>query len=81
MSFNLNLNGYRNQIDAFTVRNLYSIVNTFLVEKQKMFSGNVKLNTLVHLPKSLDVQLAAIYLAPTLSRRAASAVDFRWMRA
>ena len=66
LSFNLNLNGYRNQIDAFTVRNLYPVVNTFTVAEQKMFSGNVKLNTLIHLPKSLDVQFTAIYLAPDL---------------
>ncbi len=66
LSFSLNLNGYRNQIDAFTVRNLYPIENTFVVEKQEMFSGNVKLNTLIHLPKSLDVQFTAIYLAPDL---------------
>jgi len=65
-SFNLNLNGYRNQIDAFTVRNLYPVVNTFVVGKQKMFSGNVKLNTVLRLPKSLDLQLTAIYLAPDL---------------
>ncbi|GHB60660.1 TonB-dependent receptor [Persicitalea jodogahamensis] len=66
LSFNLNLNGYRNQIDAFTVRNLYPVVNTFTVAKQEMFSGNVKLNTLMHLPKNLDLQLTAIYLAPDL---------------
>ena len=66
LSFNVNLNGYHNQIDAFTVKNLYPVVNTFLVGKQELFSGNVKLNTLIHLPQSLDVQLTAIYLAPDL---------------
>ncbi|WP_425504315.1 TonB-dependent receptor domain-containing protein [Rhabdobacter roseus] len=66
LSFNLNLNGYRNQIDAFTVRNLYPVPNTFTAARQEMFSGNVKLNSTLRLPKGLDAQLTAIYLAPDL---------------
>ena len=66
LSFNLNLNGYHNQIDAFTVQNKYPVPNTFSAEKQEIFSGNVKLNTTFHFPKNLDAQLTAIYLAPDI---------------
>lgn len=66
LSFNLNLNGYHNQIDAFTVLNKYPVVNTFSADKQEIFSGNVKLNTTLRFPKNLDVQLTAIYLAPDI---------------
>lgn len=65
-SFNINLNGYRNQINAFTVQNLYPVANTFSAPKESMFSGNVKLNTFFHLPQKFDIQLTAIYLAPDL---------------
>ena len=62
-SFNLNVNAYRNQIDAFTVQNKYPVPNTFTAGKQKIFSGNVKLNNTFHLPKKVDAQITAIYLA------------------
>jgi len=63
---NLNLNGYQNTIDAFTVVNLYPVPNTFTAGRQQLFSGNVKLNGLFHLAGKLDAQLTAIYLAPDL---------------
>ncbi len=66
LSFNLNLNGYHNQIDAFSVLNKYPVVSTFSADKQEIFSGNVKLNTTVRFPKNLDAQLTAIYLAPDI---------------
>ncbi len=62
-SFNLNLNAYRNQIDAFSVQNKYPVPNTFTAGKQKIFSGNVKLNNTIRLPKKVDAQITAIYLA------------------
>ncbi len=65
-SFNVNLNGYRNQIDAFTVENKYPVTNTFRAGKQEIFSGNAKLNTIFHLPKNFDIQATAIYLAPDI---------------
>ncbi|RYC69798.1 TonB-dependent receptor domain-containing protein [Spirosoma sordidisoli] len=63
---NLNLNGYRNTIDAFSVVNLYPVRNTFSAERQQLFSGNVKVNGLFHLGGKLDAQFTAIYLAPDL---------------
>ncbi|MEH6307263.1 TonB-dependent receptor [Olivibacter sp. CPCC 100613] len=65
-TFNLNLNGYQNIINAFTVVNQYPEENTFSADKQDMFSGNIKLNALFHLPKQFDLQLTSIYLAPDI---------------
>jgi outer membrane receptor protein involved in Fe transport len=65
-SFNLNLNGYHNQINAFSVENKYPVPNTFSANKQEIISGNIKLNSTFHLPKNFDAQLTAIYLAPDI---------------
>ena len=65
-SFHLNLNGYHNQINAFRVENKYPVPNTFSANKQEIISGNIKLNNTFHLPKNLDAQLTAIYLAPDI---------------
>ncbi|WP_449438981.1 outer membrane beta-barrel family protein [Pedobacter steynii] len=65
-SFNVNGNIYRNQIDAFTVLNLYPIPNTFYAEKQTAISGNVKLNNILRISNGFDAQLTAIYLAPDI---------------
>jgi len=66
VSLNLNLNGYFNQIDAFSVVNLYPIENTFSAEKQDIYSGNVKLNTIFHFAGDLNGQIGLIYLAPDI---------------
>jgi outer membrane receptor protein involved in Fe transport len=65
-SFNLNLNGYRNRIDSFTIENKYPVPSVYSSETETIFSGNIKLNTFFHLPKQFDIQLTAIYLAPDL---------------
>ena len=65
-SFNLNLNGYHNQINAFSVENKYPVPNTFSADKQEIISGNIKLNNTFHLPKKFDAQLTTIYLAPDI---------------
>lgn len=65
-AFNINLNAYRNQIDAFTVENKYPTTHLFSADKQQIFSGNIKLNNTFHFPKNLDSQLTAIYLAPDI---------------
>ena len=65
-SFNVNLNGYHNQINAFSVENLYPVPNTFAAEKQEIISGNAKLNTIFHLPKNFDIQVTGVYLAPDI---------------
>lgn len=65
-SFNLNINAYHNQINGFTVINKYPTTNTFTAQKQEIISGNSKLNCLFKLPKSVDMQLTAVYLAPDI---------------
>lgn len=61
---NLNLNGYKNTIDAFSVVNKYPSENIFSAEVQQIFSGSIKLNGIFHLPKQTDVQLSSVFLAP-----------------
>jgi outer membrane receptor protein involved in Fe transport len=62
----LNLNGYQNIIQAFSVTNLYPQENTFSAVRQNIFSGNIKLNSIFHLPGKYDVQLSGVYLAPDI---------------
>ena len=66
INVNLNINGYHNQIDAFTVVNQYPVMNIFTSEKEEIYSGNVKLNTNVMLEKRTEIQLTGIYLAPDI---------------
>ena len=61
---NLNLKGYYNQINAFTVINQYPIVNTFTALQQEIYTGNIKLNTNFKFAKNTEAQFTAIYLAP-----------------
>jgi outer membrane receptor protein involved in Fe transport len=65
-SFNLNLNVYRNQIDAFTVENKYPSSHTFSADQQQAYTGNLKFINKFHLPRSFDAQLSATYLAPDI---------------
>lgn len=65
-SFTINGNIYRNQINAFTVENLYPKPNTFSAATQTAFSGNLKLNQSFRFTKGWDAQLTAVYLAPDI---------------
>lgn len=62
-SLNLNGNVYQNQINAFTVENLYPTPNTFSADTQQITSGNLKLNNTLKLSDKVDAQLSAVYLA------------------
>jgi len=62
----LNLNGYKNVIDAFTVVNQYPRQNVFTADRQQIYSGSIKLNSAFHLPAKCDVQLSGVYLAPDI---------------
>lgn len=66
MDLNVNLNGYKNVMDAFSVVNLYPQENTFSAERQEIYSGSVKLTSVVHLRGKCDVQLSGTYLAPDI---------------
>ncbi|MBC7410915.1 MAG: TonB-dependent receptor [Bacteroidia bacterium] len=65
-SFNVNLNGYKNKIDAFTVENKYPTTHLFSATAQELFSGNIKLNNTFHFPKNVNAQLTGVYLAPDI---------------
>lgn len=65
-SFNINGNIYRNQIDAFSVENLYPQPNIFSAEKESAVSGNLKLNNQFKLSHGFDAQFTAVYLAPDI---------------
>ncbi len=65
-TLNVNLNGYINTINAFTVENLYPVPNTFSAEHQEAFSGNAKFNGIFQLPMKFALQVTAIYLAPDI---------------
>ncbi len=65
-SFTVNGNIYRNQIDAFTVENLYPVPNSFSAGKQTATSGNLKLNNIFRFAREWDAQLTAVYLAPDI---------------
>lgn len=66
MSYNLAINGYFNEIEAFSVENKYPSPQTYTASKQSIYSGNAKLNTNFHLKNNFDLQLTAIYLAPDI---------------
>lgn len=65
-SINLNLNGYKNIVEAFTAVNLYPVESTFSALRQEIYSGSIKLNGQIHLPGQFDLQLACVYLAPDI---------------
>ncbi|GAB4162092.1 MAG: TonB-dependent receptor [Winogradskyella sp.] len=65
-SANINMNGYYNKIDAFSVLNKYPVESTISIPEQTAYSGNIKLNVLAKLPKQIEAQLTSIYLAPDI---------------
>lgn len=65
-TFNLNLNGYHNIIEAFTVVNKYPEENTFTAGRQTIYSGSIKLNGAIRMKHKIDAQLTASYLAPDI---------------
>lgn len=62
----VNANGYKNSVDAFSVVNQYPSENVFSADKQEIFSGNIKFNSLFSLRNKIDVQLTGSYLAPDI---------------
>jgi outer membrane receptor protein involved in Fe transport len=65
-NLSLNLNGYRNTIEAFTVENRYPVGSIFSAPEQQITSGSVKLNGLFHLMNNVDLQFTGSYLAPDI---------------
>ncbi len=65
-SYNLSVNAYYKQIDAFTTESKYPKPITYKSAKETIFSGNLKLNATFHFKKDLDFQITTIYLAPDI---------------
>lgn len=66
LTLNMNLNGYHNIIDSFSVLNKYPVENVYSAPRESIYSGNIKFNALFRFPKKLEGQLTAIYQAPDL---------------
>ncbi len=64
--FNINLNVYKNQLDAFTIENKYPTLHSFSANKQEIISGNLKFNNTFQFSQNIAAQLMAIYLAPDI---------------
>lgn len=65
-TFNLNMTGYHNRINQFSVTNQYPTPTEYTAPMEQIISGNVKLNTFFHLPLKFEIQLSAVYYAPDL---------------
>ncbi|NMH28664.1 TonB-dependent receptor domain-containing protein [Flavobacterium silvaticum] len=63
---NLNLNGYKNRFDAFTVTVLYPQPNTIYTPASGIYSGSVKSNNTFKLGKTAVLQVSAAWLAPDI---------------
>ena len=66
VSFNINVNAYQNIIAAFTVENKYPVPTLYSAQREKAYSGSVKLNALFSFKANTEIQLTAIYLAPDI---------------
>ncbi|UJP63749.1 outer membrane beta-barrel protein [Mongoliitalea daihaiensis] len=65
-TLNANSNIFQNRIGAFDLINAYPDGISFSRGEERALTGNVKLNGVFKLPRSLDFQLTAIYLAPDI---------------
>jgi hypothetical protein len=65
-NFNINANLYHNQIDAFSVQNLYPSPNLFSADRQEITSWNMKVNNFFKFQSGYEVQITAVYLAPDI---------------
>lgn len=65
-SFSFNVNGYHNQLNAFTIRAIYPVPTIYSSATEKLFSGNVKWNTNILFAKWYKTNISAVYLAPDL---------------
>jgi outer membrane receptor protein involved in Fe transport len=65
-TINANITTFRNQIDAFTVSNLYPEPNTFSAPLEKITSYSVKLNSLLKPSVNTTAQISFVYLGPDL---------------
>ncbi len=65
-STNLGITAYHNRIDGFQVNTLYPQPNSFYVDAQTAYSGNVKWLNNFKLSAKSDAQVSATWLAPDI---------------
>jgi outer membrane receptor protein involved in Fe transport len=66
ITLNFTVNGYQNVIDAFAGITAYPVDVAYTSAREAIWSGNAKMNLLLHLPHKFDLQLTGIYLAPDI---------------
>jgi outer membrane receptor protein involved in Fe transport len=66
VSLSSNANVYRNTVGAFTVVNRYPVPVTYSADRQRLVSGNLKVNAAIRLPHDWDTRVSSVYLAPDL---------------
>ena len=65
-SLSANANVYRNTFGAFSVVNRYPVPVSYSAERQRLVSGNFKVNATFKLPQDWDTRVSSVYLAPDL---------------
>jgi hypothetical protein len=65
-NLNVNANIYHNQINAFSVQNLYPQPNAFSAAEQEIVSWIVKANNMFKFGGKYEAQVTAIYMAPDI---------------
>lgn len=63
LTMNTSMTIYRNIINKFSVENKYPVTSSYTSVKQKLTSGNAKMNAMLKLAKGLEAQLSTVYLA------------------
>ncbi len=66
LTMNTSMTIYRNIINKFSVENKYPVTSSYTSVKQKLTSGNAKMNAMLKLAKGLEAQLSMVYLAPDI---------------
>lgn len=65
-STNVNASAFRRTVDAFSVVNQYPVPVRFSAPRQRLTSGNLKINSTFELWRGWQTQLSSLYLAPDL---------------
>ena len=66
LTMNTSMTIYRNIINKFSIENKYPVTSSYTSVKQKLTSGNVKINAMLKLAKGFEAQLSTVYLAPDI---------------
>lgn len=66
LSLTSNATVYQNTVGAFSVVNQYPTPVTYTAERQRLVSGNLKMNAALRLSDNADLRVTSVYLAPDL---------------